>query len=172
MAKTIEHRSIDMLNRYGWKYDNTRRSPAWIDPQGRTQHAIYLGSRGSIRYGYNKTESRPINGGLDGLAKFLASVDTRPLPDNSELLAKKKANDDRKEELVKLHRALQGISPKYTVVLWHNEDMVGQVIDAQENGFTTLESCQNYITAMRHPSESLATDYTILTEVAQGTMKY
>lgn len=55
----------------------------YFDPKGRTNNGIYLGERGSIRYGYNKSESRPIggNGSLENLERYLMKIRDTPIPE-------------------------------------------------------------------------------------------
>jgi hypothetical protein len=85
MAKTIKQQAEELLTQYGWTYDASRRSPAWIDPKNRSDQAIYLGSHGSIRHGKSRTDShsfeRPGTPTIERLKYFLRGVsESKPIP--------------------------------------------------------------------------------------------
>lgn len=71
---TIKQNAETLLTRYDWASTTRNGVECWVDPQGRTTDAIYLGPSCSIRKGYTKSTSRPMLKGLESLERFLEFI--------------------------------------------------------------------------------------------------
>ena len=74
MTTTIKAQATTLLLQYGWLQTTRNGVECFVDPLDRTKDAIYLGQRGSIRKGPNKSESKPLLNGLPSLERYLKYI--------------------------------------------------------------------------------------------------